>query len=101
MRNYLKDYAIQCMDAYARNFGHPEIHDNRDLMWFGMVEKDRYWKSHDPHVRNNSRIDKEIARLEKQLGGGKDDSVQRRIADLEAQYVRETRSERQGRSHRL
>lgn len=90
MRNYLKDYAIQCMDAYARNFGHPEIHDNRDLMWFGMVEKDRYWKSHDPHVRNNSRIDKEIVRLEKQLGGGKDDSVQRRIADLEAQYVRES-----------
>lgn len=90
MRNYLKDYAIQCMDAYARNFGHPEIHDNRDLMWFGMVEKDRYWKSHDPQVRNNSRIDREIACLEKQLGRGKDDSVQGRIAALKAKYVRES-----------
>ena len=88
MRNYLKDYAIQCMDAYARNFGHPEIRNNRDLMWFGMVEKDRYWKSHDPQVRNNSRIDREIARLEKQLGCGQDDSVQRRIAAVDAQYVR-------------
>lgn len=33
MRNYLKNYAVQCMDAYARNLGHPEIHGNRDLMW--------------------------------------------------------------------
>ena len=101
MRNYLKDYAIQCMDAYARNFGHPEIHDNRDLMWFGMVEKDRYWKSHDPQVRTNSRIDREIARLKKQLGGGQDDSVQRRIAALEAQYVRESQVRSGGRDEIL
>ena len=101
MRNYLKDYAVQCMDAYARNFGHPEIHDNRDLMWFGMVEKDRYWKSHDPQVRNNSRIDKEIARLEKQLGRGKDDSVRSQIAALEAKYVRESRVRPGGRDEIL
>lgn len=44
MRSYLKNYAVKCMDAYARNFGHPQIKDNNDLLWFGMVEKDRYWK---------------------------------------------------------
>ena len=48
MRTYLKEYAVKCMDAYARNFGHPEVKDNNDLLWFGMVEKDRYWKKSDP-----------------------------------------------------
>lgn len=91
MRNYLKDYAIQCMDAYARNFGHPEIHDNRDLMWFGMVEKDRYWKNHDKEVRNNVRIDKEIARLKKQLGQGHDETVKHQIVALETKYIRESK----------
>lgn len=101
MRNYLKDYAVQCMDAYARNFGHPEIHDNCDLMWFGMVEKDRYWKSHDPEVRNNTRIDKEIARLEKQLGRGQDASVQSQIAALESKYIRESKVRPGGRDEIL
>lgn len=36
MRNYLKNYAVQCMDAYARNLGHPEIHGNRDQMRSGI-----------------------------------------------------------------
>lgn len=101
MRNYLKDYAVQCMDAYARNFGHPEIHGNRDLMWFGMVEKDRYWKQHDPQVRNNSRIDKDISRLEKQLGKGRDASVKGKIAALESQYIRESRVRPGGRDEIL
>lgn len=91
MRTYLKDYAIRCMDAYARNFGHPEIRDNRDLLWFGMVEKDRYWKRHDPEVRTNIRIDRQIAQLERQLGKGRDRSVRHQIAALEKEYVRESR----------
>lgn len=31
--------------------GIPEVKDNNDLLWFGMVEKDRYWKKSDPEVR--------------------------------------------------
>ncbi len=91
MRRYLKDYAIQCMDAYARNFGHPEIHDNHDLLWYGMVEKDRYWKRHDPEVRTNARIDREISLLRKQLGKGQDEHLLKQIAALEQTYVRESK----------
>lgn len=89
MRSYLKDYAVQCMDAYARNFQHPEIRDNRDLVWFGMVEKERYWKSSDAPVRTNARLDRQIATLRKSLGRGRDEDVNRKIADLETQYIRE------------
>ena len=91
MRRYLKDYAKQCMDAYARNFGHPEIHDNHDLLWYGMVEKDRYWKNHDPEVRTNARIDRKIALLQKHLGKGQDEKLQQQIAALERKYVRESK----------
>ncbi len=80
MRRYLKDYAVACMDAYARNFGHPEIRDNRDLLWFGMVEKERYWKSHDREVRTNSRLDREIARLEERLVRGESPALRKEIA---------------------
>ena len=43
MRRYLKDYAKQCMDAYARNFGHPEIHDNHDLLWYVSIRFTTYF----------------------------------------------------------
>lgn len=91
MRRYLKDYAVQCMDAYARNFGHTEIHDNHDLLWYGMVEKDRYWKSQDPEVRTNARIDREITRLKKQFGSREDEKILKQIAALEQKYVRESK----------
>ena len=90
MRRYLKDYAVACMDAYARNFGHPEIRDNRDLLWFGMVEKERYWKSHDREVRTNSRLDREIARLEERLVRGESPALRKEIA-LQGQYIRENK----------
>lgn len=88
MRSYLKEYTVRCMDAYARNFGHPKVRDNRDLLWFGMVEKDRYWKSHDKEVRANAKIDKRIEEL-RQLGG--DAAARQKIAALEKRYVREYR----------
>lgn len=91
MRRYLKDYAVACMDAYARNFGHPEIRDNRDLLWFGMVEKERYWKSHDREVRTNSRLDCEIARLEERLVRGESPALRKEIASLQGQYIRENK----------
>lgn len=91
MRNYLKDYGVKCMDAYAQNFNHPKIESNRDLLWFGMVEKDRYWKKKDKEVWNNTQIDKQVSRLKKQLGKSehKDKELRQKIAALETQYIRE------------
>ncbi len=87
MRGYLKEYAVRCMDTYARNFGHPKIHDNRNLLWFGMVEKDRYWKSQDKEVRSNARIQNQIACLRSQSEQGK--AVSAKIEALEKQLIRE------------
>lgn len=91
MRSYLKDYGVKCMDAYAQNFGHPKIENNRDLIWFGMVEKDRYWKKKDNEVWNNTKIDNQVTRLKEQLGRNehKDKELHRKIAALEKKYIRE------------
>lgn len=89
LRSYLKEYAIKCMDAYAQNFGHPEIRNNQDLLWFGMVEKDRYWKSQDSEVRTNSKLDKQIEALRRQANDSNEKEIARKIAVLEKKYVRE------------
>ena len=87
MRGYLKEYAVKCMDAYARNFGHPKIQDNHDLLWFGMVEKDRYWKISDKEIRFNSRLEKQIGTLRRK--GDRDERVQKKIEQLEKRLIRE------------
>ncbi|MCM1302059.1 MAG: DUF5712 family protein [Alistipes senegalensis] len=87
MRGYLKDYAVRCMDAYARNFNHPQIRSNRDLLWFGMVEKDRYWKNGDREVGFNRQILKRIDKL-RQRGSGSPDTS-KKIAELEKRLIRE------------
>ncbi len=87
LRGYLKEYAVKCMDAYARNFGHPKIQNNRDLLWFGMVEKDRYWKSSDKEIRFNSRLEKQIDNL-RQKGADNSDAF-KKIAGLEKRLIRE------------
>lgn len=89
MRSHLKEYAVQCMDEYAQNFGHPQIKDNRDMLWFGVVEKDRYWKSKDKEVKKNSQIDYRITKLEQRLGKGCDPQIERQIAALRKQYILE------------
>jgi len=89
MRTYLKNYAVKCMDAYARNFGHPQIKDNNDLLWFGMVEKDRYWKKGDPEVRKNARIQNEIEKLRQTITEENSKEVNRKIVALEKKCVRE------------
>ena len=90
MRSYLKDYTVKCMDAYARNFGHPEVRDNKDLLWFGMVEKDRYWKKGDPEVRKNVKIQKEIEKLRQSITGENAEEVNRKITALEKKCIRES-----------
>lgn len=79
------------MDAYARNFGHPEVKDNNDLLWFGMVEKDRYWKKSDPEVRKNMQIYKEIEKLRQRITEDNEKEITRKIATLERKLIRENK----------
>lgn len=91
LRGYLKEYCLKNMDAYAQNFGHPEIHSNKDLLWFGMVEKDRYWKSRDKEVRTNADLDRKIRKLERQAEKSYADksAIQQEIKGLKKKYIRE------------
>jgi len=64
-RNLYKEYAVQCMDNYAKNFNRDHIKDNKDLVWYGKVEKDRYWKYNSPEVKHNKKVQRQIDKLEK------------------------------------
>ncbi|GAA3971927.1 hypothetical protein GCM10022246_25420 [Pedobacter ginsengiterrae] len=48
----LKEFAVNVMDEYAKNFKRPSIHTNTDLLWFGKVENYRYYKYTDKEVKN-------------------------------------------------
>ena len=65
MRDMLKKYTESVMDVYAANFNREGIKDRKDLVWYGKVEKNRYWKHSDKAVRHNSKLMTEINRLEK------------------------------------
>jgi len=47
----LKVYAVSVMDEYARNFKRPGIESGNDLLWFGKLEKHRYYSHKDPEVK--------------------------------------------------
>lgn len=47
----LKVYAARVMDEYARNFKRPGIQSNRDLLWFGKLERHRYYSYKDLEVK--------------------------------------------------
>jgi len=64
-RNLFKQYAVQCMDNYAQNFERPGINSNKDLVWYGKVERDRYYKYNSPEVKHNKKIISQINKLEK------------------------------------
>ncbi|WP_237732392.1 DUF5712 family protein [Flavobacterium sp. UGB4466] len=46
----LKEYAVCVMDAYARNFKRPGIQDSKNLLWYGKLERYRYYNYRDPEV---------------------------------------------------
>lgn len=64
-KDLYKEYTIRCMDNYAKNFNREDIKDNKDLVWYAKVEKERYWKYDSPEVKQNKKILREIARIEK------------------------------------
>ena len=51
VEGYLKDYANQVMDAYARNFKRDGVTGNSDLFYFGKLEHYRYYTYKDLEVR--------------------------------------------------
>lgn len=55
MKNVLKAYTEKVMDEYARNFKRAGIAGNKDLLWFGKVEHNRYYSHKDAAVKDGSR----------------------------------------------
>lgn len=47
----LKKYAANVMDAYARNFKRPGIESGKDLLWYGKLERYRYYHHTDEEVK--------------------------------------------------
>lgn len=50
----LKQYAVRVMDAYADNFKRPSVHDSKDLLWYGKVERCRYYNFKDAEVAHGT-----------------------------------------------
>ncbi|GIQ61285.1 hypothetical protein Flavo103_44200 [Flavobacterium collinsii] len=46
----LKQHAVLVMDAYARNFKRPGIQDSKGLLWYGKLERYRYYTHRDLEV---------------------------------------------------
>lgn len=78
----MKEYTVSLMDEYARNFNREGVESAGDLVWFGKVEKERYWKPTSKEVQHNKRIEREMAKAEKLGDMG-------RMQELEKELIRE------------
>lgn len=85
-RTMFQEYARNCMDEYARNFNRENVKSGNDLVWFGRVEKNRYWKSKSPEVQHNRSIYREIKKQERKPYSSNRDE---RIAELEKSLIKE------------
>lgn len=83
MKDFLKEYAKDAMDIYANNFGRDGIESNKDLVWFGRAEKNRYYKPYDDVVKSNNKIFKQIEVATKENNVTK-------IIELERKLIRES-----------
>ncbi|QEM03785.1 molybdopterin-guanine dinucleotide biosynthesis protein MobB [Mucilaginibacter rubeus] len=50
-KDYLKAYANEVMDAYAKNFKRDRVEGNRDLVYYAKLENNRYYTYKDLEVR--------------------------------------------------
>lgn len=102
MRDMLKTQTKNAMDLYALNFGREGIEKGADLVWYGKVEKDRYWKHDSPEVLKNRQVFSQIRKLERaaeKAGDGKEATkCHRQIRELKSQLVLES-SVRKGGVH--
>jgi hypothetical protein len=51
-RQQLKQYANQVMDEYARNFKKDRVNGNKDILYYGKLENNRYYTHKDVEVKN-------------------------------------------------
>jgi len=51
MEAQLKTYGVLMMNEYAKNFKREGIDSNRDLLWFGKLERHRYYSHKDLEVK--------------------------------------------------
>lgn len=56
VKDYLKDYANSVMDAYAKNFKRNGIDSNKDLVYYGKLEQNRYYTYKDQEVRKGKAV---------------------------------------------
>ena len=52
----LKEYTEKVMDEYAKNFHRPGVSGNKDILWFGKVEKFRYYGFRDKDVKDGRKM---------------------------------------------
>lgn len=52
LKQRLKAYAVKVMDEYARNFNRAGVNSHQDLLWYGKVEKYRYYTHKDKEVKS-------------------------------------------------
>lgn len=57
---YLKGYANLVMDAYAKNFKRNGIDGNKDLVYYGKLEQNRYYTYKDLEVRKGKAVKGDI-----------------------------------------
>jgi hypothetical protein len=51
VKDQLKGFAVQVMDAYAQNFKREGVNSHEDVVWFGKLENYRYYSYNDPEVK--------------------------------------------------
>jgi hypothetical protein len=54
-KEQIKEFAANVIDAYAKNFNRDGIDSHQDLVWFGKLEKYRYYGYNDPEVKQGNR----------------------------------------------
>lgn len=87
VKDMLQQYAVNNMDRYAENFGRDKIRSSRDLVWFGRVEKDRYWKYTAAEVKHNRNID---SKIRKELKHTPSPSRDKNVERLKKTYILES-----------
>lgn len=59
----LKEFAASVMDAYARNFKRAGIGSGQDLLWYGKLERNRYYSAGDKEVKEGLKSVETVKRV--------------------------------------
>lgn len=85
IKSLLEQYTVNCLDSYALNFNRGGIRTNADLVWFGKVEKDRYYKAaNNKQVQHNELTIQKIEKIIQKPQTGK------KVLELQKYLIRES-----------